>query len=127
MLRASVTIQSPLSIVKELVENSLDGGATIIQVQIDSTTLGSLMVTDNGTGIHPKDRELLALPSTTSKIRNFEDIQDVSSFGFRGEALSAIADISESSNSRMTFTTRIKSEAHGVQWSVDRTGQPIPP
>lgn len=128
MFKASVTIHSPLSIVKELVENSLDGGATSIYVQTDSSTLGSLVVKDNGSGINPEDRMIMACPSTTSKIRKFEDIQDVKSFGYRGEALSAIADICESGkNNRMIIISRVLGESHAVRWSVDKYGQPILP
>lgn len=128
MLRASVIITTPVSIVKELVENSLDAQSSHIYVQIDSTTIGDIIVKDNGSGIDPEDRPLLAIANTTSKIKSFEDIQNTKSFGFRGEALSAIADVAESgSNHRMVITTRTKDEKIGTVWSVDRNGEPILP
>lgn len=128
MLRSSVIITSSVSIVKELVENSLDAKSSHIHVQIDSTTIGDMIVKDNGTGIEPEDRPLLAVANATSKISSFEEIQNTKSFGFRGEALSAIADISESgSNHRMVITTRTKDEQMGTSWSVDRNGVPIVP
>lgn len=126
MLRASVIITSPVAVIKELLENSLDAGASSVQITIDQTTLGCVSVSDNGTGIAPTDRGVAAAASATSKIRTYEDIETTTTLGFRGEALAAIADISGSSTSGgMTMTTRVASEKVAVQWRVDCGGRAL--
>ncbi|KAH8549580.1 mismatch repair endonuclease PMS2 [Umbelopsis sp. PMI_123] len=76
--------------VKELVENSLDAGATTIDIRFKDHGIESLEVIDNGSGLEPSDYETLALKHYTSKISKFEDLMDVATFGFRGEALSSL-------------------------------------
>lgn len=136
-------ISSPTAVVKELLENSLDSGATSIQVRVDSTTIGHMQVSDNGPGVRVgRDRELLAVPSTTSKIENFGDILaeplcgggggdiDISnkSLGFRGEALACIADLAESPpNTKLRVTTRCSHEKMGQTWLIERNGTAIFP
>lgn len=127
MLRSSVTIYSSASIIKELVENSIDGKSTSISVETDYTTLGKIVVQDNGTGVDKRDRPILAIANTTSKIEDFQDIETVESFGFRGQALSAIADIAESGKLKMSITTRTEGEKFATQWFVNKHGKQLPP
>ena len=81
------------SAVKELVENSLDAGATILECKFHGSGLNGFEVTDNGKGISEADFEIIAKRGTTSKIREFDDIYAVKSLGFRGEALSSLCNI----------------------------------
>jgi len=92
-IAAGEVIDRPSSIVKELIENSLDANATTITIDIDNGGLSRIQITDNGTGIRPDDILLAALPHTTSKISAVEDIFGISTRGFRGEALSSIAHV----------------------------------
>lgn len=123
-------IVSPVAVIKELVENAFDAGATFIQVESDSTTIGHIQVRDNGPGIAPgSDRALLAVPNTTSKISTFEDIfGETEQLGFRGEALSCIADLAESSSTiKMRVTTRTEKEVMAQTWLVNRDGTAVMP
>lgn len=129
-------LSTPQAVLKELIENSLDAGATSIHIETDPTTIGLLSVRDNGSGIPPTDRPLLAVRSTTSKIRHYEDIfasakeQDgiVKSLGFKGEALSCIADLAESPpNLKMNVVSRTQNESVASSWSVGRDGTAIMP
>ncbi|KAG8948328.1 hypothetical protein FRC04_009824 [Tulasnella sp. 424] len=106
--------------VKELVENSLDAGATNIEVRFKDHGVKSLEVIDNGSGISKENYEGLALKHHTSKLANFEDLTIVRSFGFRGEALSSICALSES----VVFTTATASEAPmGTVLEMERSGK----
>ena len=82
--------------VKELVENSLDAGATSIEVRFKQYGLASVEVIDSGSGIAPVDYDSVALKHYTSKLTTFEDIASVHTFGFRGEALSSLCALCES-------------------------------
>lgn len=126
MLRASMMVHSPVSVVKELVENSLDCGAKSILIQVDTSTLAFLEVRDNGPGINSNDRVALAVPNTTSKMKSPDE--DLRYLGFRGEALACIADLSESPpNIKMRVTTRTNRETIGQTWFVDKDGQAVLP
>lgn len=92
-IAAGEVIDRPSSIVKELIENSLDAHANSIIIDIDNGGLSRIQITDNGTGIRVDDILLAALPHTTSKITAVEDIFGISTRGFRGEALSSIAHV----------------------------------
>ncbi|PWN21887.1 DNA mismatch repair protein MutL [Microstroma glucosiphilum] len=83
------------SAVKELVENALDAGATSLEIRFKNFGLDSLEVVDNGAGIKPEDYESVALKHHTSKIENFDDLNYVKTFGFRGEALSSLCALAE--------------------------------
>lgn len=83
------------SVVKELVENSLDAGATSIEVRFKNQGLDSIEVSDNGKGISPDDFERIALKHYTSKLSSYEDLNSLETFGFRGEALSSLCALSK--------------------------------
>lgn len=93
-LTSGQIITDPVSIVKELLENSLDAGANSIIIHIDG--LEEISVKDNGSGIGASDAQSLAQPHYTSKISSYADLMNVRSYGFRGEALFAIAELSRS-------------------------------
>src|SRR5271169_6760807 len=87
LLTSSQALTTPVSLVKELVDNSLDARATSISITISSNTVDIIEVRDNGHGIQPDDRAVLGRRGWTSKITCLEDLEHASSLGFRGEAL----------------------------------------
>lgn len=106
--------------VKEMVENSLDAGATTIEVRFRDHGLKSIEVVDNGSGISPENYDAIGLKHHTSKLSSFEDLTTVSTFGFRGEAISSLCALSES----VAITTATTSEAPmGTVIELDRGGK----
>ncbi len=93
-IAAGEVILRPASVVKELVENSLDAGATKIDIHLEDAGISRLIVADNGSGMNRKDLLQCFLPHTTSKLINTGDLYKIDSLGFRGEALSSIATVS---------------------------------
>ncbi|KAJ2845262.1 ATP-binding mismatch repair protein, partial [Coemansia brasiliensis] len=105
--------------VKELVENSLDAGATLIDIKLKDSGLTSIEVADNGSGIDEANYKSLCLKHWTSKLTSFEDLESVQSFGFRGEALSSLCAVS-----RVLVTTATRETAPvGEQLEYNTEGQ----
>lgn len=110
LISAGEVVENPSSIVKELIENSLDAGATRIEVQMKKGGIESIFVSDNGEGILREDCLVCTLRHSTSKIRSAEDINAILTYGFRGEALASIAAIAD-----MEIITRHASESLGTR------------
>lgn len=100
-IAAGEVIERPVNVVKELIENSLDGQATRIEVQFRSGGSSFIRVNDNGVGMNTKEASLCFKRHATSKLKRFEDLQNLHSFGFRGEALPSIASVA-----KVTLITR---------------------
>ena len=113
-IAAGEVIERPLSIVKELTENAIDAGATAITVEIKGGGIDFIRVTDNGHGIEKEQVRTAFLPHATSKIRSAEDLFDIRSLGFRGEALSTIAAVSQ-----VEMITKVASDLTGVRYRID--------
>ena len=109
------------SVVKELIDNSLDAGATAIFVELSLNALDIIQVKDNGSGIDPEDRCMLGKRHCTSKIRGLLDLEALggTSLGFRGEALASAAELSGS----LIVSTRIEGEATAVSLTIGRKGE----
>lgn len=113
-IAAGEVVERPSSVVKELVENAIDAGATAVTVEIKEGGIGFIRITDNGSGIEKKQVPMAFLRHSTSKIRAIEDLLSVHSLGFRGEALSSISAVSQ-----VELITKTKEELTGVRYMIE--------
>ena len=113
-IAAGEVIERPSSVVKELVENAIDAGATAVTIEIKDGGISFIRITDNGSGISKDDIPMAFLRHSTSKIKSIEDLMNVSSLGFRGEALSSIAAVSQ-----VELITKIADDFTGSRYVIE--------
>ena len=112
-IAAGEVIERPASVVKELVENSIDAGATRITIEISDGGTTMIRVTDNGSGIEADDVRKAYMSHATSKLDNVDDLMNIMSLGFRGEALSTIAAVSE-----VEMVTKTHEAMTGIRYEI---------
>ncbi len=110
-IKAGEVVEGPYNVLKELMENSIDSGATRLSIAIRDNGLGKIVVEDNGQGMGLSDLKLAFKRHATSKLRNLNDFETLNTFGFRGEALSSISSVSKG-----LCLSNFKNSCHQVKW-----------
>lgn len=115
-IAAGQVVERPVSVVKELIENSIDADATQIDINVTKGGIKKISVSDNGSGMSPDDLKMSFLPHTTSKISSIADLANIKSLGFRGEALASIV-----SMATVTIQSRRPHDVFGYEYTISRS------